>query len=427
MRMTFLDRYRSDYMTPLSFLGLLGGAALGLIAYLKDVEFLLRLGAVAEPIVISWAKALAVVAIPLIVAYLIVAIVSSAGKARSGQIAILAFSSHAVLILLTGTLGMLALVPLHLWPPPKLIDSSESSSTGEAASEIPGLIDYLANLITNPVSAVLQQDILSILVWTIIFAVASLLAPAGFRSGVVRVFRRVAVAGELIIGWMLILLPPVAFILALALTSRIGVEVVDAAGYYIALSCGVLLVAIAALYLVTLFVGGTPLPVFARAAAPVQALAFGCRSSLACTPAVMEAARDELKLPESVVGLVVPLSGAAFKLSRPANATVKLGFLAASYGVSVEPLALITYALVMFVLSFGSVGLPSASVFTALPVYLAMGIPLEGYLLIQAVDAIPDLLKTALNVTGDLTLATVVTRLVAGTRRAVTLQGAPPR
>ena len=59
-----------------------------------------------------------------------------------------------------------------------------------------------------------------------------------------------------------------------------------------------------------------------------------------------------------------------------------------------------------------------------IPVLLAMGLPLEPVALMLALDPIPDAVRTAGNVTGDLAVTTVVARHDAG--HAAPVQGAAP-
>ena len=60
--------------------------------------------------------------------------------------------------------------------------------------------------------------------------------------------------------------------------------------------------------------------------------------------------------------------------------------------------------------SFATPGLPSGAIWTTTPVYLALGIPLEGVVLTNVVDTIPDLFKTIANVTGDMSITAIVAR-----------------
>ena len=65
----------------------------------------------------------------------------------------------------------------------------------------------------------------------------------------------------------------------------------------------------------------------------------------------------------------------------------------------------------VIMLSFSSIGVPGGgSAFKTLPAYLAAGIPIEGIIVAEAVETIPDIFKTLLNVTGDMSAATLLSR-----------------
>jgi len=64
----------------------------------------------------------------------------------------------------------------------------------------------------------------------------------------------------------------------------------------------------------------------------------------------------------------------------------------------------------MLLISFATPGIPGGNPgVPTLPAFLAAGVPAEGVLILDAVDAIPDIFKTVLNVTADLSVATIVT------------------
>jgi proton glutamate symport protein len=65
----------------------------------------------------------------------------------------------------------------------------------------------------------------------------------------------------------------------------------------------------------------------------------------------------------------------------------------------------------VLILSFSAVGVPGGgSAFRSLPAYLAAGIPIEVYVILEAVDTIPDIFKTLTNVTGDMSAAAILSR-----------------
>ena len=62
-------------------------------------------------------------------------------------------------------------------------------------------------------------------------------------------------------------------------------------------------------------------------------------------------------------------------------------------------------------LSFTSVGVPNGgAAFKTLPAYVAAGLPIEGIIIAEAVETIPDIFKTVLNVTGDMSVAAILSR-----------------
>jgi Na+/H+-dicarboxylate symporter len=139
-------------------------------------------------------------------------------------------------------------------------------------------------------------------------------------------------------------------------------------------------------------------------------VAVGSRSSLACLPALLEGAKEQLEIPDSIRGFVIPLSSAAFKLSGTLGSPFQLFILAKLYGVALAPTTVTVFVLGIMLVSIGTPGIPSGGFAVRIPFFLAAGIPLEGFLLTAAVDAIPDIFKTTVNVTGDMTVLTLVDR-----------------
>jgi Na+/H+-dicarboxylate symporter len=108
---------------------------------------------------------------------------------------------------------------------------------------------------------------------------------------------------------------------------------------------------------------------------------------------------------------VLPLTVSLFKVNRTISSTAKLLFLAHVYGISLNATTIATFVATVVVMSFSSAGLPGGgSAFKTLPAYIAAGLPIEGIIIAEAVETIPDIFKTVLNVTGDMTAATLLSR-----------------
>ena len=119
--------------------------------------------------------------------------------------------------------------------------------------------------------------------------------------------------------------------------------------------------------------------------------------------------------------VTVWLHGGTYGLSRTfellredsgtASAPLRLFVLAKVYDIPLSVGTVAIFLVTIILLSFGTVGLPSGLLaIPTLPAYMAAGIPIEGVVILEAVDAIPDVFKTVLNVTADMSAATILSR-----------------
>ena len=99
-----------------------------------------------------------------------------------------------------------------------------------------------------------------------------------------------------------------------------------------------------------------------------------------------------------------------FKIAGPVAWTMGALFVGWFYGVPVGGRSLATIAFAAVFLSFAAPGVPRGAFIMLTPLFLAIGLPPEGVGLLIAVDAIPDVFSTVLNVTGDMAAAALVAR-----------------
>jgi Na+/H+-dicarboxylate symporter len=151
--------------------------------------------------------------------------------------------------------------------------------------------------------------------------------------------------------------------------------------------------------------GRVSLASFTRAVLPAQVVGFGSRSSLASLPALVKGATDVLELPPTATGFVLPLGVSVFKLTAAIWGVVGALFVAKLYGLPLAPSALALVAATSVALSFSTPGIPSGGLLLQLPLYVAVGLPVEGVGILIALDTIPDMFKTLLNVTSDMVVA----------------------
>jgi Na+/H+-dicarboxylate symporter len=113
-------------------------------------------------------------------------------------------------------------------------------------------------------------------------------------------------------------------------------------------------------------------------------------------------------------------------LNRTVTAPARLLFLAYVFSVDLSAPQIVFFVATVILLSFSAAGVPrGGTAFTTAPAYLAVGIPIEGLVLLEAIDSIPDIFMTVLNVTADLAAAVLVARIPA-VRRAFATPAEPP-
>ncbi|HEU5183007.1 MAG TPA: dicarboxylate/amino acid:cation symporter [Gemmatimonadaceae bacterium] len=399
-------------------LALLAGLAAGAMIAAIDVPELRTVAAVIEPVGTIWVRGLQMTLIPLVLSLLVTGVVATVDTGGAGRLGATALG--VFLALLTGTAlvsGLLA-TPLVSRIPidpatTEMMRASADSSVLATARQLPAFSDLLVTIVpANPVRAAVDGAMLPLVTFAILFGLALARVAVERRDAVAAVFRAIADAMTVIVGWLIAVAPAGVFALAMTLVVRTGLGAVRALALYIALVTAVIIFVTVLLYPLAVVAGRQSLRRFARALVPPQAIAFSARSSLAALPAMVEAARSRLGLPAPVTSFVLPLAVTTLRLSTPIMWSVSIPFLARLYGIHLGPDQLILLVGAGILLSFSVPGLPSASIFLMGPFITGLGIPIEALGLLIAADSIPDLFKGVLNVTGHVTSSAIVARRV---------------
>ncbi|MCJ2375325.1 dicarboxylate/amino acid:cation symporter [Vibrio sp. ZSDZ34] len=142
-----------------------------------------------------------------------------------------------------------------------------------------------------------------------------------------------------------------------------------------------------------------------------QAVALSTASSMATLPVTMETVEKELGVRNSTASFVLPL-GATINMSGNAiyYGLVAI-FFAQLFNIDLSMGAYVAIILTSTLGAVGQAGVPGPS-FLVVAVLLAAGIPIEGLPLLFALDRIFDMIRTALNITGDAACAVIVDSLI---------------
>jgi proton glutamate symport protein len=365
-----------------------------------------------------WLRALQMTAIPLLAALLVTGIAGAGDIAASGRTAARSLVLFICMVLGMTALGVLVIFGfLALWPVAQesreALIAGVSSIGGEAVAQAQPLRAWLLNIVpTNPFAALAQGAILSMVVFVMLLALAISRLPPVTRAPLLAFFDSLQQAMMVLVGWVLKLAPLGAFTLAVGVGLHGGVGAAGAIGHYLALEVVAGSAIILALYPLAMVLGRAPPLRFARAVAPVQVVAASTQSSLACLPAMLNAAQQSLQVPPRVAGVTLPIAVSIFKITSASMNLAVVIFSAHVLGIPITPAALIAGYVVAVLVSFGVAGLPGASSFFAsiVPIALAMGVPATLLPILIAVEVIPDIFRTVGNVTADVAATRVVAR-----------------
>ena len=122
----------------------------------------------------------------------------------------------------------------------------------------------------------------------------------------------------------------------------------------------------------------------------------------------METAEKELGISNETASFVLPLGATINMDGTSLYQAVAAVFLAQVYGMDLSLGQQLTIILTATLASIGSAAVPGAGMVMLVIVLTAVGIPTEGIALIFAVDRPLDMLRTAVNVTGDTTIAGII-------------------
>jgi Na+/H+-dicarboxylate symporter len=285
-----------------------------------------------------------------------------------------------------------------------------ATSVAEGASAV-GFSAWLTSLIpTNPIAAAASGAMLPLILFTLLFALALTRAPAPARGTLLDLFRALGDTMLVLVRWVVWLAPIGVFALMLPLGAHGGGELAGALGFYVVAYSIASVVFTLLLYPVVAGVGRIPMRRFASAALPAQLIAFSSSSSIAALPALVEGADERLRLPADVTGFVLPLAVSTFKFAGPVSWTFGACFVAWFYGIDLHAAQYATIAFATTFMTFAAPGVPRGAFLMLAPLFLAIGLPVEGIGILIAVDAIPDLFATVLNASGDLAAAALVAR-----------------
>jgi Na+/H+-dicarboxylate symporter len=396
-------------------LGLVTGLLLGLAAAVTESPVLMAIAQGVEPIGTAFVNLLKMVVIPLVTSVVFVGVgrLGDLKKlGRMGAVTLGFFAATTVISVLLGMGVMQLLLPFASDAAAQAVEAG-----GATAPVLPGFLEFLLGLIpSNPFAAAAEGALLPLVLFTVLVAAAAGALGSDDRERLLSLGNAVAAALIKLVHWLMLLAPVGVFALAAPVTARAGWAMLQTLAIFVIAVLAGQLIFVATIYLPAVRVlGRMSVRRFLRGCVTPQIIAASTTSSPATVPAMLEAAEDELGIGQPVAGFVISLGAALGRAGAALFQGAGVVFLAWLYGVPL-PLAGIGGALLAtFIVSFTVPSIPGGSVLSLAPALGTIGIPLDGMAVLLGVDRIPDMARTATNVTGTLAITVIVERMERGT------------
>ena len=401
------------------------GLAIGIAISATGNDGLIRAAGWIEPVGTIWINAIRMTVVPLVVGAIIVGVASAPELKTVGSLGGRAVVLFLVMLLASALFTVLvapaALSWLHIDPAAAtaLRASAAQASTDALAGahKIQSPQQWLIDLIPiNPIKAAADGAMLPLIVFSLAFGLAASRIQPKARDTFVDVARAVTDASLVLVRWILAVAPIGVLALSVAIALRLGVAAAGAVIYYIALVALLCTIAIVTLFTIAWLVTRGTVPGLARFWAAPMAVAFSSRSSMVALPTMIESAAS-LQQPPVIRSFFLPLAVSVFRVGAAINIPIGVLFLARLYGIDVSAAQLLTIALTTVLTTFSVPGIPGGSIIVMVPVLLAANLPVEGIGILLGVDTLPDMFRTTTNVTGDMAVASLLTRSEATAAR----------
>lgn len=302
-----------------------------------------------------------------------------------------------------------ALLVALLLEPGKGVDMSSTDGVAMTATELPSLMALVVDIVPrNPVAAFMSGNMLQVIFMALLLG--GVIKSLGEHvAGAVQGFQTANKIMMKLISVVMNIAPYGVFALMFKLGATLDASVFISVVEYLVLILALLLLWIFVVYpsAVGIF---TPISVKAfREKTQEQVLfSLSTASSNATIPVTMRTLTDKLGVSHAVAGFGVPL-GATVNMGGVAiYITIAIFFVANAFGMPITTEQLPSLLFSVFLLSVGAGGVPGGGMVMIGVLIHQLGLPIEAFAIVAALDRIIDMVLTSCNVVGDTAVLTIV-------------------
>ena len=395
-----------SYYTKLSFTqkilaAMLFGAILGIIlnniiVYNSLINQYLSNG-VFEVVGKLFVNSLKMLVVPLVFCSITVGITSLGNLSLMGRVGLKAI----IIYLLTTAFAITLALIFAIFIEPGQgyeIDSSIQFS----AKEAPSLSSVLTSIVpSNPILAMADGEMLQIILFAIILGIAITITgnkAESFKKGIISL-------NEIMMSMVTIIMkfaPLGVFCLIAKTFATQGIDmIIPLASYFFTVTIVLILHVLLTYSAFLKFIGKVSPFLFLKKMRTAIVFAFSTASSNATIPVTLNTVEKRLGVDKSVASFTVPL-GATINMDGTAIMQgVATVFIASVYMVDLTIGDYLTVVLTATLASIGTAGVPGVGLIMLTMVLTQVGLPVEGVALIIGIDRLLDMMRTAVNITGD--------------------------
>lgn len=353
------------------------------------------------------------VVVPLVLFSLIGGAASLGKSSSAGKIGALTFVYYGIT---TAVAVMLGLLFSELFKPGLGIDMASLSSAAiqvdhiEESTKIPGFWETVTGFVpANPFKALVDGNILQIIVFAMFMGFAATYLDGKKKEFLLNFFNFMTELFIKIMTAIMYIAPIGVFCLMADATGTFGYSVLMKILYLIILYVIVLAIVTYGMIggSVALFSKCTTYKQFFKSMWKVQVFAFSTASSMATLPLNMNTVTTELGVSKETTSFALPLGATINMNGNAAYYAMAATFIAQMYGMDLSFAQYVAIIITSTLGAVGQAGVPGPTLLVV-AVLVSANIPIDALPILFGVDRIFDMLRTAVNITGDAACATIV-------------------
>ncbi|MFZ4164227.1 dicarboxylate/amino acid:cation symporter [Brevundimonas sp. NPDC058933] len=272
--------------------------------------------------------------------------------------------------------------------------------------------DFFLDLVpANVFTAAAQNEILPVMVFALLFGIGLVLAKSPATDRLQQTIEGLFEVMMTLINLVIRLAPIAIACLMFNLAALFGWELLVRLAAFVGVAVGAMAIHMFVVYPICIATLGGMSPLkFFRNIREAMVVSFSTASSNASLPISLRVAEQNLGLPRKIARFVLTVGATANQNGTALFEGVTVLFLAQFFGVDLSLGQQFIVMLVCILGGVGTAGVPAGSLPVIAMILAMVGVPPEGIGLILGVDRFLDMCRTSLNVTGDLVVATVVSR-----------------